>query len=148
MPEIMSYDFDQAVSRRGSNSSKWDSADDSVLPMWVADMDFQTAPAIISALQERVQHGIFGYVKVPPAYFDAVTAWHARRHGFFFQKEWLLYTTGVVPALSAIIKALTEPGDKVIVQTPVYNCWISSSSRNRRRIRASSCSCCATHTTR
>jgi cystathionine beta-lyase len=126
MPEIMSYDFDQAVSRRGSNSSKWDSADDSVLPMWVADMDFQTAPAIISALQERVQHGIFGYVKVPPAYFDAVTAWHARRHGFFFQKEWLLYTTGVVPALSAIIKALTEPGDKVIVQTPVYNCFFSS----------------------
>jgi cystathionine beta-lyase len=122
----MSYDFDQRIPRRGSNSTKWDSANSDVLPMWVADMDFQTAPAVIRALERRVQHGIFGYVKVPPAYFDAVTDWHARRHGFVFNKEWLLYTTGVVPALSAVIRALTAPGDKVIVQTPVYNCFYSS----------------------
>jgi cystathionine beta-lyase len=122
----MPYDFDQQIERRGSNSYKWDATDTDVLPMWVADMDFQTAPAIIHALERRVRHGIFGYVKVPPAYFDAVTGWHARRHGFVFKKEWLLYTTGVVPALPAVIKALTIPGDKVMALTPVYNCFYSS----------------------
>lgn len=123
----MPYDFDEIISRRGSHSYKWDSAkEDAVLPMWVADMDFRTAPVVISALEKRVSHGIFGYTKVPPAYYDAVTRWFARQHGFTFNREWLLYTTGVVPALSAIIQALTEPGEKVIVQTPVYNCFFSS----------------------
>lgn len=123
----MRYDFDQVIPRRNSNSYKWDSAeDDGLLPMWVADMDFRTAPSIISALERRVRHGIFGYAKVPPAYFDAVTGWFARRHNFVFKNDWLLFTTGVVPALSAIIKALTRPGDGVIVQEPVYNCFFSS----------------------
>jgi cystathionine beta-lyase len=93
-------------------------------------MDFRTAPSIIKALEKRVQHGIFGYTKVPQAYFDAVTGWFERRHNFSFRKEWTLYTTGVVPALSAIIRALTVPGDKVIVQTPVYNCFFSSIRNN------------------
>ena len=127
----MKYFFDETIPRRNSNSYKWDSAaNDGVLPMWVADMDFRTAPPIIEALEKRVQHGIFGYTKVPQAYFDAVTAWFERRHDFAFLKEWTLFTTGVVPALSAIIKALTVPGDKVIVQTPVYNCFFSSIRNN------------------
>lgn len=123
----MKYNFDEITQRRGSNSYKWDSAtDDDVLPMWVADMDFRTAPAIINALSKRVQHGIFGYTKVPQAYFDATISWFGRRHHFNIQKEWILFTSGVVPALSAVIKALSVPGDKVLVQTPVYNCFFSS----------------------
>ena len=125
------YHFDETIARRNSNSYKWDSAaDEGVLPLWVADMDFRTAPPVIEALERRVRHGIFGYTKVPQAYFDAVTAWFERRHHFGFLKEWTLYTTGVVPALSAIIKALTVSGDKVMVQTPVYNCFYSSIRNN------------------
>ena len=123
----MKYNFDEIIPRRGSHSYKWDSTKDAeVLPMWIADMDFRTAQPVIDALAKRVQHGIFGYTKVPDTYFDAVIGWFERRHGFSFQKEWILFTTGVVPALSAVIKALTCPGDKVIVQQPVYNCFFSS----------------------
>lgn len=121
------YDFDEVIPRRGSNSYKWDSAPDGqVLPMWVADMDFRTAAPITDALERRVRHGIFGYTKVPDAYYDAVVSWFGRNHKFWIDREWILFTTGVVPALSAVIKALTEPGDKVIVQEPVYNCFFSS----------------------
>ena len=121
----MKYDFDEIIPRRGTNSYKWDSAGDAdVLPMWVADMDFRTAPPV-EALRKRVEHGIFGYVRVPDAYYAAVTNWFARRHDWQIEKEWIIYTTGVVPALSAVIKALTVPGDKVMVQTPVYNCFFS-----------------------
>jgi len=127
----MQYNFDEIVPRRNSHSYKWDSAaSDEVLPFWVADMDFRTAPPVIEALERRARHGIFGYTKVPQSYYDAVTSWFERRHHFAFQQEWMLYTTGVVPALSAIIKALTVPGDKVIVQTPVYNCFFSSIRNN------------------
>lgn len=126
----MKYDFDKITDRRATNSYKWDSAPEGVLPMWVADMDFRTAPAIIDALQKRVAHGIFGYTRVPDAYYDAVTAWFSRRHGWDIDREWIIYTSGVVPAVSAVIKALTMPGDKVIVQTPVYNCFFSSIRNN------------------
>lgn len=123
----MKYNFDEITQRRGSNSYKWDSAaDEDILPMWVADMDFRTAPAITDALAKRVQHGIFGYTRVPQAYYEATISWFGRRHNFSIQKEWILFTSGVVPALSAVIKALTVPGDKVLVQTPVYNCFFSS----------------------
>ena len=128
----MTYDFDSLIPRRGTNSCKWDSAADAdVLPMWVADMDFRTAPAITDALRRRVEHGIFGYTHVPQAYYESVARWFARRHGWTtLQTDWMLYTSGVVPAISAIIKALTEPGDKVIAQTPVYNCFFSSIRNN------------------
>ena len=126
----MKYDFDKTIDRRATNSYKWDSATEGVLPMWVADMDFRTAPAIIDALQKRVAHGIFGYTRVPNAYYDAVTSWFSRRHGWDIDREWIIYTSGVVPAVSAVIKALTVPGDKVIVQTPVYNCFFSSKRNN------------------
>lgn len=126
----MKYDFDKTIDRRATNSYKWDSAPEGVLPMWVADMDFRTASAIIDALQKRVAHGIFGYTRVPDAYYDAVTSWFSRRHGWDIDREWIIYTSGVVPAVSAVIKALTVPGDKVIVQTPVYNCFFSSIRNN------------------
>ena len=123
----MKYNFDEIIPRRGSNSYKWDTAkNNEVLPMWVADMDFRTAPAIIDALHRRVGHGIFGYAKVPQAYYETTISWFKRRHYFDINREWILYTSGVVPALSAVIKALTMPGDKVLVQTPVYNCFFSS----------------------
>ena len=127
----MKYNFDEIIPRRGTNSYKWDSAGDAdVLPMWVADMDFRTAPPVVEALRKRAEHGIFGYVRVPDAYYAAVTNWFTRRHDWQIEKEWIIYTTGVVPALSAVIKALTIPGDKVMVQTPVYNCFFSSIRNN------------------
>ena len=113
----MTYNFDEIVPRRGTRSYKWDSAADAdVLPMWVADMDFRTLPAIVEALQRRVAHGIFGYTKVPDAYYEAIVRWFADRHGWTMNREWIIYTIGVVPAVSAIIKAMTQPGDQVIVQ--------------------------------
>ena len=127
----MQHNFDEIIPRRGTNSYKWDSATDpNVLPMWVADMDFHTAPAVTEALKKRVEHGIFGYVRVPDAYYNATINWFKRRHDWRIEKEWIIYTSGVVPALSAIIKALTGPGDKVLVQTPVYNCFFSSIRNN------------------
>lgn len=127
----MKYNFDEIIDRHSTLSYKWDSADDKeVIPLWVADMDFKTAPAIIEALKKRVVQGIFGYTKVPDEYYDAVINWFSRRHGFEINRDWMIYTSGVVPAISAIIKALTSPGDKVLVQTPVYNCFFSSIRNN------------------
>lgn len=127
----MTYDFDETIPRRRTNSYKWDScADDQVLPLWVADMDFRTCPAVTRALRERVDHGIFGYTRVPKEYYEAVGGWFKRRHGWDARPEWMLYTSGVVPALSATIKALCREGDKVLVQTPVYNCFFSSIRNN------------------
>ncbi|MDD4413793.1 MAG: pyridoxal phosphate-dependent aminotransferase [Oscillospiraceae bacterium] len=124
---MMRYDFNEMIPRRGTNSYKWDSSPDAeVLPMWVADMDFRTASPIIEALERRASQGIFGYTKVPETYYNAVINWFGRKHGFEIEQEWILFTSGVVPALSAVIKALTKPGDKVIVQGPVYNCFFSS----------------------
>lgn len=127
----MKYDFDKVTPRRDTNSYKWDSTDDKeVLPMWVADMDFPTAPCIINALKKRVEHGIFGYTRVPEEYYDAVISWFSRRHHWKPRREWFIYTSGVVPALSAVIKALTNVGDKVLTLTPVYNCFFSSIRNN------------------
>ncbi len=124
------FNFDAAPERRGSACYKWDSVADGVLPLWVADMDFPAAPCIKKALEDRVAHGVFGYVKVPDAYYDALIGWFASRHHWTMRREWVIYTSGVVPAISAIIKAVTSPGDKVLVQTPVYNCFFSSIRNN------------------
>lgn len=116
------YDFDQLIPRRGTNSVKWDeepAAD--ILPMWVADMDFRTAPCVVEALRRRVEHGVYGYATVPESYYGAVTSWFVRRHGWAPGADWILPVTGVIPALSAILRALTRPGDRVLVLTPVYN---------------------------
>ena len=131
----MDFNFDEIIPRRNTRSYKWDSAPaGDVLPLWVADMDFRTAPAVIEALERRVRHGIFGYVRVPDEYYEAVIRWFERRHGWRFERDWMIYTSGVVPAVSAVIKALTEPGDGIVVQTPVYNCFFSSIRNNGCRI--------------
>ena len=121
--------FDEVVDRRESGSYKWDS-DPGVLPMWVADMDFRTAPVIEAALQRRVAHGVFGYTLVGEEYYDALTSWFSRRHGYDIDRRMVIYTSGVVPAVSAIIRALAAPGEGVVVQTPVYNCFFSSIRNN------------------
>ena len=127
----MTYDFDKIIQRRGTNCVKWDEvSDNDTIPMWVADMDFETAPCIMQALQERLQHGCFGYTFVPESYYDATIQWFHRRHGWAIDRSSFIYTSGVVPAISAIIKAMTNEGDKVLVQTPVYNCFFSSIRNN------------------
>ena len=117
--------------RFGTDSYKWDSAPSrDIIPLWVADMDFVTYPGIVDALQKRVAHGIFGYTRVPDTYYDSVCRWFAERHGWHISRDEIIYTSGVVPAISAVIKALTLPGDQVIVQGPVYNCFYSSIRNN------------------
>lgn len=120
------YNFDKPVNRRHTGSVKWDAIPEDALPFWVADMDFEVAPAIKNALAERVEHGVFGYTLVDDSYYDALISWFSRRHQWTIRREWVIYTTGVVPAISCTIKALTLPGEKVLVQTPVYNCFFSS----------------------
>lgn len=127
--------FDEIVDRRGSGSYKWDSdPDPDVIPLWVADMDFRVAPVILDALRKRVEHGVFGYTLVDDAYYDSLIDWFSRRHGYSIERRKVIYTSGVVPAISAIIKALAMPGDGVVVQTPVYNCFFSSIRNNGCRI--------------
>lgn len=124
------YNFDKLTQRRNTNSYKWDTIEEGVLPMWVADMDFEAAPPIMDALRKRLEHGIFGYSKVPNEFYEAITRWFSRRHGWTIGNDWILYTSGVVPAVSAIIKAMTQPGDAVLIQSPVYNCFFSSIRNN------------------
>ena len=127
----MKYNFDEIVERRGTNCVKWDeSPSEDVIPLWVADMDFRVAPAIQKALRERVEHGVFGYNIVPESYYEAVISWFRRRHQWEIQRQWILYTTAVVPAMSCVIKALTMPGEKVLILSPAYNCFFSSIKNN------------------
>ena len=136
----MKYDFDELIERRGTNCVKWDEegpcqTDDrcsskEMIPLWVADMDFKVAPAIQEAVRKRAEHGVFGYNIVPESYYEAVIAWFRRRHQWDIHREWLLYTTAVVPAMSCVIKALTMPGEKVLILSPAYNCFFSSIKNN------------------
>ncbi len=123
-------DFDSIPVRRGSGSYKWDSDSADIIPLWVADMDFPTAPAVREALAKRVAHGVFGYTHVPDEYYEALIDWMKRRHNLKIKRSDVIYTSGVVPAISATIKALSRPGDGVIVMTPVYNCFFSSIRNN------------------
>ncbi len=111
-------------------NSKLSTLNSELIPLWVADMDFEAAPAIRKALQKRVEHGVFGYAIVQDSYYDAVINWYERRHQWHIEREWIQYTTGVVPAISAVIKALTMPGERVLIMTPVYNCFFSSIRNN------------------
>ena len=127
----MKYDFDELVVRRGTGCVKWDeSPDDEIIPLWVADMDFKAAPAIQDAIRKRAEHGVFGYTVVEDDYYDAVISWFQRRHDWTIRREEILYTTGVVPAMSVAIKALTMPGEKVLILSPDYNCFFSSVRNN------------------
>ncbi len=127
----MKFHFDEPIDRRGTSCVKWDespSAD--VIPMWVADMDFPVAPAIHEAIKKRAEHSIFGYTIVEEDYYEAVISWFLRRHQWTIQREEILYTTGVIPAMSCAIKALTMPGEKVLILSPDYNCFFSSIRNN------------------
>ncbi len=121
----MNYDFDTIIKRSGTKSVKWDSAEKrvgvkDVLPMWIADMDFQAPKPIIDALRERVDHGVYGYTEKPDSYYEAVISWQKRRFKWNIKREWIVFTPGVVMALCMAIQTFTLPGDKVIIQPPVY----------------------------
>lgn len=131
----MTYDFDRIVDRRRTDSLKWDVAENE-LPMWVADMDFETAPAIRKAIAARAAHGIYGYTVLPDAWYDAYIGWWQERHGFKMEKDWLIFCTGVVPAISSIVRKLTTPAEKVLVMTPVYNIFFNSIRNNGREVLA------------
>ncbi len=126
----MKYHFDELIDRRGTSCVKWDETNADVIPMWVADMDFKVAPAIHEAIRKRAEHGIFGYTIVEEDYYEAIISWFRRRHQWSIQREEILYTTGVIPAMSCAIKALTMPGEKVLILSPDYNCFFSSIRNN------------------
>ena len=119
-----------AVERRGTGCVKWDEADEGVIPLWVADMDFAVAPPIREAIRRRAEHPVFGYTYVQDDYYEAVISWFRRRHGWTISREHILYTTGVVPAMSCAIKALAMPGERVLILSPDYNCFFSSVRNN------------------
>ena len=131
--DIMAYDFDKIVDRSNTNSMKWNVAEGE-LPMWVADMDFETAPAIMEAISKRAQHGCFGYTEIPDAWYQAYIDWWKIRHDFTMEKDWLMFCTGVIPAISSIVRKLTTPAEKVLVQTPVYNIFFNSILNNGRQV--------------
>ncbi len=129
----MEYDFDTVVDRRGSASLKWDGAEDE-LPMWVADMDFKAAPEILEELQRRLSHGVFGYSVVTDEWYDAICGWWESRHRFRMERDWLIFCTGVVPALSSMVRKLTTVGENVLIETPVYNIFFNSIVNNGRNV--------------
>lgn len=127
------YHFDQEIDRRNTDSYKWN-VEEHELPMWVADMDFETAPEIIEALKKRVEHGIFGYPVIPDAWYEAYQGWWSKRHGFEMQKDWLMFCTGVVAAISSIVRKVTSIAENVIVMSPAYNIFFHSIYNNGRNI--------------
>ncbi|GAX05716.1 cystathionine beta-lyase [Secundilactobacillus pentosiphilus] len=129
-------DFSELIDRRHTNSMKWD-VKDNELPMWVADMDFRTLPAITEAIQERAKSGIFGYEEVPQAYFDAVQGWFESEHSWRSETAWMIFSTGVVPTISSSVRRLTNVGDNVLIQAPVYNIFYNSILNNGRHVLSS-----------
>ncbi len=122
----MKYNFDEVIDRSGNRAAKYDerikkfgTAD--VIPLWVADMDFKTAQPIIDGLKAKAEEGIWGYTSRPDSYFEAICSWQERRNGWKIDKSLVSWSLGVVPALSAIVKVFSQPGDKVMIQTPVYS---------------------------
>ena len=129
----MKYNFDEITDRRNTHSLKWDVGENE-LPMWVADMDFKTAPEITEAIIKRAEHGVFGYNIVPDEWYDAYINWWRTRHDFKIEKEWLIFCTGVVPAISSVVRKLTTPAENVLILTPVYNIFFNSIINNGRNV--------------
>ncbi|MBR0024516.1 MAG: pyridoxal phosphate-dependent aminotransferase [Muribaculaceae bacterium] len=126
------FNFDEIVDRHGTHSVKWDKCESNdIIPMWVADMDFKAAPCIIDAMKDRLEHGIFGYANVPEEFYTSIINWFQRRHNWTINRDWIEYTTGVVPAFDAVLKAITKPGENVVVLTPVYNCFFTCIESNK-----------------
>ena len=135
----MPFDFDREIDRHGTNSMKWDRAERfgkpaDALPLWVADMDFQAPPCVLDALRRAADHGIFGYSEPGDTYYKAVSAWFRERFAWEPLPEWLVKTPGVVFAISAAVRALTEPGDAVLIQTPVYYPFYTAVRSNGRAL--------------
>ena len=127
------YNFDKLTNRFNTLSIKWDIKDNE-LPMWVADMDFETAPEIIEALKDRVNHGIYGYTDVSSDWYNSISNWWKTRHNLDLKPEWLMFCTGVVPAISSIVRKITSVAENVVLQTPVYNIFFNSIYNNGRNI--------------
>lgn len=119
------FNFDKQVCRKNSNCAKWDIlkvlGNENAIPLWVADMDFEVDPSIKANIEKRLQHEVFGYTFLGESYYNAVISWMKRRHDWDVKKEWIKFTPGVVPGINYIIGAFTNPGDEVIIQTPVYH---------------------------
>ncbi|CAJ1225691.1 MalY/PatB family protein [Levilactobacillus zymae] len=130
------FDFSEMIDRRHTNSVKWD-VKDNELPMWVADMDFRTAPGIVKAIQDKAVTGIFGYEEVPEAYFEAVQHWYATEHDWAPNTAWMRFATGVVPTISSAVRRVSNVGDNVLIQAPVYNIFYNSIVNNGRHILSS-----------
>ncbi|GMA61192.1 MalY/PatB family protein [Alicyclobacillus fastidiosus] len=134
----MIYDFNQEIDRKRTSSLKWDGLDKvfgtpDAISMWVADMDFQSPEPVIDALRRRVEHGVFGYV-LREAYFDALVAWFRDRHDWDISPKWLVNSPGVVPTLGLVIESYTTPGDKVLIQRPVYYPFANLVQNNGRML--------------
>lgn len=129
----MTYNFEKTIDRRKTNSIKWDIKPNE-LPMWVADMDFQTAPEIVEAIKKKADDGIFGYEAPSDDYFKAVADWYETEHHFRPKEEWMLFSTGVVPSISSIVRRVSNVGDNVLVQAPVYNIFYNSIVNNGRHV--------------
>ncbi len=135
----MGYDFDAIIDRRGTDCEKWDDLErifgtDDLLPFWVADMDFAAAPGITAAVQAKAGHPVYGYHTKEESFFQAAMAWERRRHGWAVAREWIINTPGVVSSLGAAVLALTDPGDKIVIQPPVYPPFFSCVTRNGRQV--------------
>ncbi len=133
------YNFDKGIDRRNTDSVKWDMNDHffgkkDVLSMWVADMDFEAPPEVINALQNRAKHGAYGYTKRPDSLIQAVVDWERNRHGWQIEKEWLVFTPGIVPAINFFVDCFTEKGEGIIIQTPVYHPFIEACEWNERKL--------------
>ncbi len=129
----MEYNFDTPINRRGTQSVKWN-VGETELPMWIADMDFTSPPEVIQAVQQRAQHGVFGYCAMPSAWSEALSGWWSRRYQFSIDPKTLLFCTGVVPAVSSVLRRLTCPGENVVLQTPAYNAFFPSITNNGRHV--------------
>ncbi|MEC9488410.1 MAG: PatB family C-S lyase [Halanaerobium sp.] len=133
----MSYSFADFIDRRGTDSAKWDGRKDKVgrddiLPLWVADADWNTAPVISAAIQDRAEHKIYGYTKPGPEHDQAVVGWLSRRYGWQIRPEWITYTSGIVPALHLAVQLLSEKGEAVVLQSPVYRPFFQAIAENGR----------------
>lgn len=130
---MMEFNFDDMIERRNTGSMKWD-VKEQELPMWVADMDFRTAPKIIESIMERAKQGVFGYTILTDEWYQAYQNWWSKRHRFEIEKEWLIFCTGVVPAISSIVRKVTTVGENILVMTPVYNIFFNSILNNGRNV--------------
>src|SRR5690625_1189055 len=118
--EIKLYDFNTVINRRNTNSVKWDSVGEDIIPMSIADMDFPSPPQIVNSVMEKAELGIYGYATRPDSFYDSAISWYERRHQWKIEKDWICHSPGLVTALSLAVESLTEEGDGIIIQPPVY----------------------------